>query len=569
MNWRFFLFLPLSVGAVQSASGAWLGVCNGELRNPTAKLLAEYVSPQKLHTALLLDTAPLPDCAALELPFAPEAVITGRLISSGLNSSMVSGFALTGRMQEQQFHISEIVPYFEKDDTSSIPLGVELIDQLGVRAFGVEGRASATLNNRRITLDCTAGNHAAGMILRMPYRGLPHTIPMSIPVSYKTNGEFEFGLSDTWRTSVGDPLTLLKLSAATTTLQIDVPNRGLDLDRVESFTVACPMHAAKFELGALKIEPKTMRPPLASRALWIWQSDAWMQSPEALLNKLPKAQVDTLYVNVPIDVPHGKVAHPHELEIFVNAATQQGVRIWAVVGDPGAVIESERAVFARYPVAYADYNSTVPVTAQLTGVQFDIEPYLNPGYSLDPAAWYEAYLETLRQLKHDSTLPIDIALPYWWANQQTSGGGLMDRLAPFVDSVTVMNYRTDPIQIKRFAQPLLEWGVKYHRSVRIALESGPIPDEVQHHFHPASPGEIALISISSHHVMLEFDRALSISKPDPTVRTFHFSHVTPIPGSSTTFAGRHDALLKLLPELERQWSAWPSFSGSALHEFEP
>jgi len=62
-------------------------------------------------------------------------------------------------------------------------------------------------------------------------------------------------------------------------------------------------------------------------------------------------------VTVPINTQEASVEHAHELEAFVSAATKRGVNIWAVVGDPGAVIESERAVFARYPVAYARYNS--------------------------------------------------------------------------------------------------------------------------------------------------------------------------------------------------------------------
>jgi len=39
--------------------------------------------------------------------------------------------------------------------------------------------------------------------------------------------------------------------------------------------------------------------------------------------------------------------------------------------------------------------------------------------------------------------------------------------------------------------------------------------------------------------------------------------------SFTLAFGRRDALLALLPELERLWSAWPAFAGMALHEFEP
>ena len=568
MNWRW-LFLPLGMGIMQTTSGAWLGICSSNPPSATARLLAEYSSPRKVRTALFVDAAPLPDCAAVELPFPQESVISGRLVSSASGTALKSGFALTGSPVGQQFQISDIVPYAEKDEVKTIPLDVELIDQFDVSAFGVEGRAFASHNNGRITLECGAGNRAAGMVLRVPFRGLPHTIPLSVSAAYTANGVFETGLSDTRRASSGDPLPLARLRAATATVQVEVPHRGLDSDLVESFTIACPQQAARFELTSLKIKPKIEHPAVASRASWIWQPDKWINSPEALLDKFAKAGVGTLFVTVPINTQQATVEHPHELEAFVTAATKRGVKIWAVVGDPGAVIESERAMFARYPVAYARYNSNVPAMAQLSGIQFDIEPYLNAGYALDPAVWYEAYLDTLRQLKQASALPIEVDVPFWWADQQTANGPLMDRLAPVVNGVTVMNYRTDPAQIKRLAQPFLEWGVRQHRAVRIALESGPIPDEIQRHYLPARSGEVALIAIGSNQVLLEFDRMQSFPDSSSMTQTFQLSHTTPVPGSATTFAGQHDVLLKLLPELEKLWSAWPSFAGTALHEFEP
>ena len=565
MNWRWLLF-PVAMGIVQTASGAWLGICSGNAPGASARLLAEYISPGKEHTALFLDAAPLPDCAALELPLAPESVISGRLLSSASGAALKSGFALTGSLVGQQFRVSDIVPDAGKDAMQTIPLAVELIDQFDISAFGVEGRASASRSNGRIALECSPGQRAAGMILRMPFHGLPHAIPLSVSVSYIADGAFEAALSDTQRTASGDPLPLARLRSARTTIRLDIPRQGLDSDLVESFTIACPRRAARFEMTSLEIRPKIERPAATQRASWVWQPDRWMNSPEALLDRFAKTGVRTLFVTVPINMQEETVAHAHELERFVNAATKRGLKIWAVVGDPGAVIESERAVFARHPVAYARYNSSVPATAQLGGIQFDIEPYLNAGYALDPAAWYEAYLDTLRQLRQASGLPIEVDVPFWWADQQTANGPLMDRLAAVTDGVTVMDYRTDTAQIKRLALPFLEWRARQQRTVRIALESGPIPDEVQRHYRPAPSGEMALVAVGTRHVLLELDRAQSFPAATPT---FQLSHATPVPASATTFAGRHDALLQLLPELEKLWSAWPSFAGIALHEFEP
>jgi hypothetical protein len=568
MRWRWLL-LSLSACAVQSASGAWLGVCSKERAELPGSLLAEYVSPQGARTALIVDAAPLPNCVAVELPFAPETVVAGRLVSPDVAVALAPGFALTGRATEQPIRLSEVVPRDERHDVTTIPAGVELSNELAASAFGVEERAVGLHENGRITLDCTAGKSPAGMVLRMPYRGLPRAIALVASVAYAANGEFEWGLSDARRAASGDPLPLATLRAATATSLIDLPPAGLDIASVESVTIACPREAARLELRSLKIEPKTARARAPSRALWAWQPDAWMQTSEALLEKLVKAGADTLFMTVPVDVQAERVVQPRALEAFVEAARRRGVRVWAVVGDPGAVIESERAGFARLPAAYARYNRGVRAEARLAGVQYDIEPYLNAGYAIEPAAWHEAYLATLRQLKRAAELPVDVVVPYWWADQQTSGGRLIEQLATVVDSVTVMGYRTESAQIKRIAQPFLEWGERHTRAVRIALESGPIPDEVQHHYRPARSGEAALIAIGPYHVMLAFDRVLSFPAFLPAAQIFSHSHVTPVPGSATTFAGRRDALLTLLPGLERLWGAWPAFAGTALHEFEP
>lgn len=311
--------------------------------------------------------------------------------------------------------------------------------------------------------------------------------------------------------------------------------------------------------------PALIRTP--ARALWAWQAGTWMDAPDALLEKLARAGATTLFATVPIDQQTGKVARQATLASFVQAATQRGVRVWAVVGDPAAVMAGERTSFARLPAAYAAYNREVTAEARLAGVQFDIEPYLNAGYGLDPAAWQEAYLETLALLRRATDAKMDVVVPYWWANQQN--GRLLERMAAVVDSLTVMNYRTDPEQIRRYAEPFLEWGQRHAREVRVALESGPIPDEVQRHYLPGTPGDTALVAVGSYRALLSLDRPLSIIKSGGGIQLFRQTHTTPVSGGAASFLGRREALLSLLPELERAWAAWPGFAGVALHEFEP
>ncbi len=564
-GWRLGLLLA-SACMSQAADAAWLNLCSLE---PATKegLLHEYTSVSGAWTGLLLRAAPIADCATSELPLPVASITAGRLLSADLGRALAPGFALTGSEVDHRFQLEEVIPRGEPAGSSQIPAGVELIDDLTIVHFGAENRTHALHKDGRLALTCSAGKAPAGIILKLPHRGLPLAISLDAQLSYAADGEFELALSDRRRAAGGDPLPLAQLPADQTTAVMQLPRAGLDIASIESFTLACPSRAARLALHSLKLVPSSTSSPIPARALWAWQPAAWLEEPEALLTKLDQAGADTLFTTIPIDLQTGRVSQAAPLENFVKLAGKRGVRVWAVVGDPGAVKEDQRAGFARFPAAYALYNSEVNAEARLAGLQFDIEPYINAGYSLAPSAWQEAYLETLAQLKRATSMPMDVVVPYWWADQQN--GRLLERLAPVTDSLTVMNYRTHPAQIKRFAQPFLEWGQRHGRAVRIALESGPIADELQRHYAPKPAGEVAIISIGTKQALLLFDRPLTAPNAWGEVRMFAYTHTTPLPGGAVSFAGQRQALLTLLPELENLWRAWPGFSGVALHEFEP
>jgi hypothetical protein len=506
------------------------------------------------------------NCDAVELPFSAEKVIAGKFVSANLEAALQTGFALSGTFADNQFRVNAVIPQEDKISIKPFPLDVELADQITAIAFGIEERAVASATSP-ITLECSPGNSAAGMILSLPMKGLTSNFPLYLTIDYSADSDFGLGISDTHRVAIGDPLLVEKLYSNKKYIKFDIPTSGLDLGKIETFTITCPSATSKLSLTSLKITPQTTSPSPPSRSFWTWQPQVWMQSPDSLLNKLNKNNVSTLFLNIPIDLKERSVLHSSELQYFINEATRRKIKVLAVVGDPGAVLENQRSVYTRYPEAYLKYNKSVPRSSQLAGIQFDIEPYLNEGYPLDPQAWYAAYLDTLRQIKKISVLPIDVVVPHWWADEQIFGVPLMDQLADKVDSVTVMNYCTQPDQIKRNAQPFLEWGMRNHHPVKIALESGPIPDEILHHYVPDPKGELALIKVDSHLVLLEFDQALSLPESFTHVHSFHYSNESTVAGNQTTFSGRGDELLKMLPELETLWGHWTSFSGIALHEF--
>lgn len=301
---------------------------------------------------------------------------------------------------------------------------------------------------------------------------------------------------------------------------------------------------------------------IPGRAAWVWDPGQWQKSPAALLASLLSRKIGTVYVTIPVSLESGAIESPRPLGDFTSAAAGKGIRVWAVLGDPRAVLPAERPKFARWARAYAAYNEKAAESERIAGVQYDIEPYLVPGYALDPTAWNEAFAKTIALLKSAAPgLPLEVALPWWIARDKVGDTLLLDRLAQSVDGIAVMDYRTEPDQIVRFVIPFLEWGERHHRNVRIGLEAGKIGDEIRKHYRPAETGDLWLLPVGDHQALVQLKRR----HPNPKGQAFAWSRDSIFRGSTLTFHGAMDRLDALVPDLEKAFGLWPSFGGIALH----
>jgi hypothetical protein len=59
---------------------------------------------------------------------------------------------------------------------------------------------------------------------------------------------------------------------------------------------------------------------------------------------------------------------------------------------------------------------------------------------------------------------------------------------------------------------------------------------------------------------------LRAPQANPAGPAYSMMYERVLDGSATTFHGREQDLMALLPSLERDFSAWESFAGIALHE---
>ncbi|MEI6067092.1 MAG: hypothetical protein WCP96_07125 [Methylococcaceae bacterium] len=327
--------------------------------------------------------------------------------------------------------------------------------------------------------------------------------------------------------------------------------------------------ASDAALATLVDKPKPVYRPLLTakarrflplRAGWFWSPDSWLIRPQKIFDSQTTLGLKRIYMTVPVS--KGQVQHREQLRKFLQIAHQHGLQVWAVLGDPEAVLEREKQSFLALVHAYQVFN-TDGGQQKLDGLQLDIEPYLLPGYQLNPAIWLQAEAKTVNAAHQIApSLLLDMVLPFWFEPLQGDAAKLLADVEASIGSITVMNYRTDPEQIREFAEKFLAWGELRQKPVYIALESLPIQEEDLHAYREADSGELWQFDFKTSPVLVLLREQV---QQLPGGKAYRLSHSRKIDGSGTSFFRQPGELMKLLPTLETQFGAWSSFAGIALH----
>jgi len=108
----------------------------------------------------------------------------------------------------------------------------------------------------------------------------------------------------------------------------------------------------------------------------------------------------------------------------VARASSLGFAVHAVAGGPNWTDASHRYLGPKLVQLVADYNSAAAPNELLQGVQFDIEPYVDPSFFNDVEASLVDYLSTLQGIVDkyiavqtqagNSRLRLGFAIPFWF-----------------------------------------------------------------------------------------------------------------------------------------------------------
>lgn len=438
----------------------------------------------------------------------------------------------------------------------TMPLRSNLLAEARVRSFGVEERVAITHADGKLRIACRAGTRPAGVLLDGDWRLALGAFRLA--ADFSGNGSFALQAADaasSARESAHEAGTLAATPAARS-VALPLPAQ-LDRANWRQFVLLCPANAATLQLDALRLEAMPARP--APRSTWIWNRGEWMDKGDELLAWAKKENIGELFIVVTLDGP--QVRDPQLLRAFVRKASAAGITVTSVEGDPHMALPNHRAATADRARAFAAYNRDSSPDERLRAMQFDVEPYLLPDAVLPPNQRDREYLAMARALREAAgDMPLEFVVPFWWWDKSE----LLDELAKVADGLAVMDYRTAPDEIMRFAVPFLDWAAVYNKRVHIALEAGRVGAERQRRYVRADAneaGELLLAQAGETPVLVLLRQPAKAAGG----QLYRFSSERILDGSATSFYGDKEKLRKLLPELERDLGAWEGFAGIALH----
>lgn len=471
-----------------------------------------------------------------------EAAALGSLARSPAEGESV----IINTLASGETRVALQAPEPDKSGLMPLPLFTDLMGYAVPQSFGKDGRCAVSDDAGQVRLDCAPGTSISGATLVFKGFRLPAGAALSAMLTSSATDGFmaqvaAAGADAEAPQPVGHPATRFHLPL----LAADIPPQ---------LVILAPERG-----GILRIERLELMPEPSARetslSAWAWSPDLWRVDPANLIAAARRNGLTRLFVT--LDIERGKLVGASELRRFIRLAGDAGIKIQAVEGDPRMSAGAGLANALSRARAFAAFQRTSSPREKLDGIQYDIEPYVLSGWG-GTAEDYEGWARAVQHLVEAAGEPVDLVLPFWILGT-ARGEPFLDKLTGSISGVTVMSYRTQKPLLSQIAEPLLSWGSRHGKPVRLALEAGPLSDETEETFSEAQSGTIALMEDGRSLVRLENEGIL------PGARMYRLTRRTTIRGANLSFLGREEAMKTLAAETAGTFSAWPAFSGFAFH----
>ncbi|ATH91796.1 hypothetical protein ACH95_04240 [Bacillus glycinifermentans] len=179
---------------------------------------------------------------------------------------------------------------------------------------------------------------------------------------------------------------------------------------------------------------------------------------------------------------------PYKYEMLNAAAAQNGIKVYALNGDKSWGQRQNEALNQMQQIY--DFNQKVSAEKRFSGIQFDIEPYLNCEWKDKEArkTLIKDYLDLLAKLKTKAAsepgqIPMSAAIPFWWdgAEYDYVYQGTAKKLAYHVidmmdGGVTMMAYRNTAAGIISISEGEADYAAKTGKPFSVAVETKDLPE---------------------------------------------------------------------------------------------
>lgn len=483
--WRMTLIL--TVLGLEAASGQPAQVLQWQPAEASVSGWQRQLTPEG-ETRELRVLPGAAEAPASALPLPPGRVRWAGVFPDRLFAAARQGLQVLGDWVAEPPRVEEVSALQADSAPLPLPAGRDIGVHMAWTAFGVEERV-ASLPEQLLGWRLRPGKRPAGLYSaaawRLPAR--PRSDDWRLELQLRGRGVIQVGLAGATPDGYPDPESLqaLTLREASQTHRLRIPGSlvtapGLRVSLVADNEVETELVIESLRWVPGEETPSAAAAPALEYGVWDWSANPsrWRQF-EPLWKQ---AGIRVLQLALP------RVAGATEptFGADLQALRQAGFEIVAVEGDPHMVLPETRTSVRRQHELLAGWQGRL-----IDAVQYDVEPYLLPGFQLQAERWYRAWGDFFEDFAGSAQAPLEAVVPFWLLGQ-AHGPDLLRRLTRSCRRVVVMNYRSEPVEALAWATAWLEWSRVQRHPVALALECGPVADVPQAVFQPAPRGRLWL-----------------------------------------------------------------------------
>jgi len=152
-----------------------------------------------------------------------------------------------------------------------------------------------------------------------------------------------------------------------------------------------------------------------------------------------------------------------KLANFIKRAKSKGLEVQLLLGEPTWIYPENRENLLKIISYINKFNRENPFK-EFSGIHLDIEPHSLPEWKEKKEQLSKFYLETLRDVKLSTLIPVYADIPISYLNN-----GLAERVLKLIDGVTLMNYTTNLNKLRQAAGDCQGLSRIYGKELTISL----------------------------------------------------------------------------------------------------